>query len=312
MSVSPSPRIGMVGKAPCNADFLRIHAASPLALQLQRWLSEGVQSTRTARCGLPEGTLSFLFTAPGERSALAGVLAPSEDGVGRAFPLAVFTELSGPALALRLSLLPLALQPFLSAAAVLLRAAASMDLSRLTHQVEALPPPSMEDFAAAERQLRTLLSERLGAELLAPLSRPGELPGSPYYAVHTFRVACAGEVHRQDAPAHIILECPLTEELGPAAWLELAARLLRWTAAPPALAWSDVPSPRLLLCLGSTASELFLHLAQPGRSGVRLWPLRTTRAAAIAQASQSLSPSQRRHIDSPTSTLEELLHALSS
>ncbi|HEX5750984.1 MAG TPA: type VI secretion system-associated protein TagF [Archangium sp.] len=311
MSVSATPRLGMVGKAPCQADFLRIQASSPLAHQFLHWLSAGVEAARAARCGLPSGTASFLFTVPGERNVLAGVFSPSVDGVGRAFPLAVFTELAASALALRLSLLPLALRPFLLASSELLRASASMDLPELTRQVGILPPPDMEDFVSADRQLQELLAGRRGVDLLAPLSHPEEALDSTYYALHTFRVACTGERHRQDTPAHIILECPLVNGLGPAVWLELAAKLLRWTSTPPAFAWSDGAEPRLLLCLGTTAPELFLHLARPGWDGSHLWPLRTTRAAAIEHARRSLSETQRRHIDSPTTPLEALLHALS-
>lgn len=307
----PAASLGMVGKAPCHADFLRINAASPVALRLHRWLAEGVESARAARCELPGDPASFLFSVPEEKNVLLGVLAPSTDGVGRAFPLAVFTELPAPAAAHRLALLPAAFQPFLSAGAELLRAAASLDLSALTQQVGELPQPRSEELAAAERHLRTMLAERRGPELLSALSHPGEMPGSPYYALHTFRVACAGERHRQRSAPNIILECPLPPSLGPAAWLELAARLLRWPSAPPALAWSTAAEPRLLLCLGTMAPDLFLHLARPGQSANRLWPLRTTRPTAIDQARQALTDTQRQLIDSPTTSLEELLHALS-
>ncbi|HZI07274.1 MAG TPA: type VI secretion system-associated protein TagF [Archangium sp.] len=304
-------RAGMVGKAPCHADFLRINAASSLAFQLHRWLADGVETARAARCGLPSATISFLFTAPKEKNVLLGVLAPSTDGVGRDFPLAVFTELPAPPAANRLALLPAAFRPFLTAGASLLRAAASMDLPELTRHVELLPQPAQEDLGVAERHLRTLLVEKRGAELLDPLRRPGEVPGSPYYAFHTFRTACAGERHRQQTLANVILECPLTPALGPVAWLELATRLLRWPFAPPALAWCEDGEPRLLLCLGAMAGDVFLHLASPTHGGTRLWPLRTTRAAAIDQARQALSENQRQLIDSPTTSLEELLQAMS-
>ncbi len=304
-------RASMVGKAPCQADFLRLDAASALAVQLQHWLADGVEAAHAARCGLPSTAVHFLFTAPGEANVLLGVFAPSTDGVGRDFPLAVFTELPGPTAANQLAVLPTAFGPFLRAAAPLLNDAATLDVAGLTQRVRALPYPSPEALARARRQLQGTWASTRGAELLGPLLRPGEVPGSPYYALHTFRTACAGERHQQRSRANIILECPLPSGLGPSGWLELATRLLRWPSVPPALLWTESPEPRLLLCLGAMTPELFVHLARPGQGGQRLWPLRTSRVAAIEQAERALTEHQRRLIDSPTTTLEELLHGLS-
>ncbi|MBM7115294.1 type VI secretion system-associated protein TagF [Archangium primigenium] len=306
-----SVRAGLVGKTPCQTDFLRLQATSVLAVQLHLWLAEGVEAARAARCGLPPGVVHFLFTAPGEANVLLGVFAPSTDGVGREFPLAVFTELPGPTAANQLAVLPTAFGPFLAAGAALLHDAATLDVVGLTQRVRALPYPPPEALTRARRQLQGLWMTTRGPELLQPLLRPGEAPGSPYYALHTFRTACDGERHRQRGRAHVVLECPLPPGLGPSAWLELATRLLRWPSVPPALLWAEHPEPRLLLCLGAMPPELLPHLARPGPGGQRLWPLRTSRGAAIEQAARALTEHQRRLIDSPTTSLEELLHGLS-
>jgi type VI secretion system protein ImpM len=301
----------MVGKAPCQTDFLRLHATSAPALALQHWLAEGVEAAHAARCAPLTGTVYFLFTSPREHDVLLGVFAPSMDGVGRDFPLAVFTELPAPTAAHQLALLPMAFGAFLGAGAALLRDAAALDLSELTERLSALPCPQPEDLNRARRHLQGVLTSRRGVELLGPLNASSEGPGGAYYALHTFRLACEGERNRQRAAANVVLECPLPPGLGPAVWLELATRLLRWPSLPPSLLWSETPEPRLLLGLGSLGPEAFLHLARPGRGSQRLWPLRTTRTAAIEQAARALSERQRQLIDSPTTSLEELLHGLS-
>ncbi|MFP2904515.1 type VI secretion system-associated protein TagF, partial [Pyxidicoccus sp. 3LFB2] len=114
-----SPRIGLLGKTPRQAEFIRLNAATPLALQLYGWMEEGVERARRARVDLPADPVSFVFTAPGQKQALVGMMSPSVDSVGRAFPLAVFTEVASAATAPRFALTPEAFQPFLRAAALL-------------------------------------------------------------------------------------------------------------------------------------------------------------------------------------------------
>src|SRR5690606_3002352 len=127
----PSPRIGLLGKTPRQAEFIRFNAATPLALQLYGWMEAGVERTRRARADLPAEPVSFVFTAPGQKQALVGLMAPSRDSVGRDFPLAFFTEVSSADTAARLALTPEAFQPFLRAAGALAQAAAELDVPQL-------------------------------------------------------------------------------------------------------------------------------------------------------------------------------------
>ena len=63
MAVS-SPRIGLLGKTPRQAEFIRFNAATPLALQLYGWMEGGVERAQRARVELPADPVSFIFTAP--------------------------------------------------------------------------------------------------------------------------------------------------------------------------------------------------------------------------------------------------------
>lgn len=306
-----APHIGLLGKAPRHAEFVRHNAASPLARYLLRWLEEGTGLLHGARSALPTAPASFVFTAPGEGSVLVGVLGPSTDSLGRAFPLAVFQEVPAETVVARYALLPEAFQPFFQASVELLREAASLDVPRLQERAAKLPSVRPGDLRVAERLREELLSERRCAELLQHVSgdRP---PESRYYALHTFLTACAGERHREQGLANIMLDCPFPSHMGPVAWLELASRLLRWSSVPPAFVWSDGEQPRLLLCLGAAPPTLLLYLAQPARTGPQLWPLRTERPAAMAQAKQALTPAHHRVIDASTSTLDQLLRVLAT
>ncbi|ATB37708.1 hypothetical protein CYFUS_003133 [Cystobacter fuscus] len=307
--MTQSPHIGLLGKTPRHAEFVRHNASSTLARYLLRWLEEGTSRLHGARSALPSSSVSFVFTAPGEGSVLVGLLAPSTDSLGRAFPLSVFQELPASEVADRYALLPESFQPFLRASAALLDEAPSLDVALLKERAERLPSVRPGDVRVAERLRQALLSEQHCAELLQHVGAQQPSEGR-YYALHTFLTACAGERHREQDLANVMLDCPFPSHLGPVAWLELATRLLRWSSMPPTFFWSEGEQPRLLLCLGAAPPTLLLHLAQPTRTGTQLWPLRTERPAAMAHAKQALSPAQRQIIDSSTSTLEQLLQAL--
>lgn len=304
-----SPRIGLLGKTPRQAEFIRLNAATPLALQLYGWMEEGVERARRARVDLPSEPVSFVFTAPGQKQALVGLMAPSMDSVGRAFPLAVFTEVVSAATAPRFALTPEAFQPFLRAASLLARTAAELDVPQLLERAAALPLPGPGDFSVAQRLRDAALAEHRTQDLLGPVVE-GTPDGGRYYALHTFLTACVGERGREQSPAGVALDCPLSSRVGPVAWLELSARLLRWPSQPPAFFWSEGERPRLLLSLGAPSPALFMALAQPGRPGAQVWPLRTERPAAIDNARKGLKAAARQVIDAPSTTLEQLLRAL--
>jgi len=305
----PSPHTAMLGKAPCHPEFVRYNAASPLARYLLRWLEDGTGRLHAARSSFEGTPTCFVFTAPGEKTALVGVLAPSTDSIGRAFPLALFQEVPTSSVAGRYALLPEAFQPFFLAATQLTREAASLELETLQARARGLPSVSAADTRVAERVREMTLTEPRCDELFRSVCEDG-VPEARYYALYTFLTACAGERQRERDLASVVLDCPFPTHMGPVLWLELSARLLRWSTTPPSFFWSEGEQPRLLLCLGAAPSTLLLHLAQPGRSSANLWPLRTERPAALARAKQALSPARRRVIDSPSSTLENLLRAL--
>ncbi|RKH44617.1 type VI secretion system-associated protein TagF [Corallococcus llansteffanensis] len=302
-------RIGVLGKTPRHAEFVRHNTASPLAQQLHRWLEEGMARVQRARAELPATPHRFVFTAPGQSTALVGVLTASADSVGRGFPLVVFTELSVTELAERYALLPEAFEPFLRAGSELVQEAPRFSIPELLERAALLNPPRPGDFKLAERLKGSILSEHSCAELLKPVCTDTP-PEARYYALHTFLTACAGEHHREQGLAQVVLDCPLDGRMGPTAWLELASRLLGWTSMAPGFLWSEGSRPRLLLCLGAPTSALLLYVAQPDLASSQLWPLRTERAAALASAKRALTPAQRQVLDSSTSSIEQLLRAV--
>lgn len=300
---------GLLGKAPCQADFIRMNAPAPVVHQFHRWLEDGLATLTAALRQFPPAPVSFAFTAPGERSLLVGAMAASTDKVGRQFPLSVFCEVESAPLADKFSLIPAAFADFLQAAAQLAGDAASIATKdELAARLSALPVPNAEALGAAEAQRQQALAERKGGALLAAIGK--ETPGAGFYAFRTFLTACVRERGKEPARANVILDCPLSQEMDPLPWLELACRLLQWRNAPPAFFWSA--GTRLLLSLGPPTPSVIGFLANPAQTGTKLWPLRVSQPTAIASAREALSPAQREAIEREDTPLGELLRHLGS
>jgi type VI secretion system protein ImpM len=299
-------RVGVLGKVPSQGDFIRQNASSLVGRQLHLWLEQGVELSHQARGRQLSMPACFVFTAPGGQSALVGCLAASEDRVGRNFPLAIFAEVPGRALASRFPLVPLAFQDFLLAAGALLEQAHSLGWPELQARLPALPVPSEVQFAEAEALHKRMLAEGRATLLLEAIGQQPE--DLPCYAARTFLTACAAVRGQEPAKASAILDCPLPPQGQPGPWLELAHRLLRWRELPPSFFWSQ--GHRLLLCLGPALPSVLVFLADPERVSDRLWPLHTSVPAALHAARRALRPAQCQALQDPHASLESLLRAL--
>ncbi|WP_321549657.1 type VI secretion system-associated protein TagF [Hyalangium rubrum] len=301
--------VALLGKAPCQGDFIRWNASDPVSQQFHRWLEEGHEAVRRGNVLLPAEPIHFLFTMAGGRQGLMGMMAPSSDKVGRIFPLAVYVPADLASLAGHTApLLPGSHQAFFAAARQLLADAATLSADELNKRVEALGAHAEGDSGDAE-DYRRKAQLAPASSLVKQFTSDGAAPGAQYYAFRTFMTACSAEKGKEPSKPGVTLDCPFSEETGPYPWVELARRLLQWRSTPPSLFWHYGPSPRLLLSLGPPASSALMHLAKLDHSSRNLWPLRTKQPNAIESAKQALSASQRRAIEDDGVTTEALLSA---
>src|SRR5262245_8313069 len=88
--------VGVVGKLPGWADFVRLGVRGAAFEQLLRWLVAGSELAAASRGGqfasLGEGSVQAFVYRYG-RSLLCGALAPSCDSVGRRVPVAAAVEI---------------------------------------------------------------------------------------------------------------------------------------------------------------------------------------------------------------------------
>lgn len=283
------PSVGVVGKLPSQADFVRQHVSDRIGGEFDRWLVKSTQSMLSAKAELP-AAVRFVFSAPGCDSVAIGVLVPSRDHVGRTFPLAIYTALPAPFAGRHALGLPLAYLQFLDDAETLALEAANASAADLKAQVAALVPPNQEIVLVASQQCRDVLGQMSAREMLErvfPMTQ-GPQPAAPFYALYTFSVASEAARSAPPSTAPTVLDCPIVTDVDLAAWIDLGRRGTPAQTACPTFAWVQV-SPRLLMVLGYAPEQLLHLVADPKHKSSRLWPLTTERTEAIERARDVLT-----------------------
>jgi len=294
---------GLYGKIPAQGDFLRASVIDPAAVEFSRWLEEAQEGMYRTGAALPALPVCFVHVVPGARTAVVGALLPSRDAVGRVFPFAAFLPVDASSLARSYPRAPLAFSMFLGEVARLGRDAATLAAPAVLDRVRQLPLPGPSEWDVADELTERLLDQPT-AGLLSSL---GDSPAGAAYGLKTFLGACSGEAADVPAKTRVVLECPLAGE-GPAVWLELARRVLRWRSPPPFF-WTEAAPPRLLISLGAPPASVLGLLARPDPRSSLVWPLRTTQQTAADTALAALSAEQRAAVSEPDRTLRQLFTA---
>jgi type VI secretion system protein ImpM len=301
--VSPASTPALYGKIPAQGDFLRSNVVDPAAVEFSRWLEEAQEGMYRTQAALPGLPVCFVHLVPQARTAVVGALLPSRDAVGRVFPFAAFLPVDASQLSRTYPRAPFAYSMFLGEVARLGRDAASLGAPAVLERIRQLPLPGPPEWDLADELTERLLDQP--AEGL--LSSLGDSPAGAAYGLRTFFSACSGEAAEIPARTRVVLECPLAGE-GPAVWLELARRVLRWRSPPPFF-WTEAAPPRLLISLGAPPASVLGLLARPDPRSNLVWPLRTTQQAAADTALAALTPEQRAAVGDPQRTLRELFSA---
>jgi type VI secretion system protein ImpM len=297
--------VGVYGKVPGQADFLRGNAGDFSQAGLDRWFEGAMETMRTDGGRLPDAPTAFLLAPAESRRAFVGVFAPSTDAVGRTFPLIVFTDVATESAAQRLAAVPFAYRPFLEDAALLVMLPPASG-AEVVDRVQAL------GGGRPELEPNRSFMPPLGAETAQALvTALGGSPRALGYALRTFVAACdqALKTGPGATTGVITVDAPIPTPGCRQMWLELASRRLHWRDAIPSLLWTEGVGGRLLLTLGAPSAVALSYLCNPRHRAHRFWPLRTEVGAAIDQAMNALTPEQRRRVEDPHTSLGDLLAA---
>lgn len=282
------PELGLFGKIPAKGDFVRHNIVDDAARSFEQWVQESNDALRGAGGELPIHPIHAVYTPPGSASTVIAVIAPSQDQVGRKFPIVFFAQIPSAAIGQTFSVLPVAWSTWLEGAVALGMRAATLDVDQLKMGLAALPVPGPAEMAQAQQAAERTLAHPLLPELHQRLFQGA---GSmPYYAYQTFLTACQDAAKTDPGKAATVLDCPIHVDVDLFVWLELARRVFGFPPAHPSYFWIEDPAPRLLLSLGPAPLPTLQFLANPGLEHQRLWPLTTDRTKAVEAAQETLGP----------------------
>jgi type VI secretion system ImpM family protein len=260
--------IGLVGKLPAAADFLRVNAGSETFQSLLGTMIDAVQGAAVARgsdwlAQVPRAAVQAMcYRGRLGTSVLGGAIAPSCDQVGRRFPIVAASELALDAeLTEHAEVLPLVLESVWAATSQLVLELhqldrAGLDALPLELEVEATVREALAAYRCwtDEHELDDFIelvfaSDRGRAAAAMALV---EETVKPYHGV-------------ENPETPLSLRLPLGQAGGAAVcfWLDLIERLSGWYRTVPSFFWShDGDSGALLVHLGRVPpvalSELWL------------------------------------------------------
>jgi type VI secretion system protein ImpM len=278
--------IGVYGKIATQGDFARFNAGQFSRAGLDRWFQEGIEILHKEGTALPPERAAFLLLPDDASGVFIGSFAPSNDAVGRTFPLIVFAEVAVVRDLEHLAGVSRVYGEFFAASGAVAESSGGLEAADLGARVQELTLDGAwraPDATAWEHESAGALAGALGG------------PRGLAYAMRTFSMACeqASKVDPTGRGVVVVVDAPAPTAATGQMWFELARRLIRTQGKTFSAVWTEGAEGRLLLALGAPPPALLSYLANRKHRASRLWPLRTEVAAALDQAEQALTPTQR-------------------
>lgn len=258
---------GCFGKLPIYGDFIRQHAASAEANDLDRWIQAGLEIAKRrfeanwAAVYQKAPAYHFLFHAPSAERFLTGILQPSYDQSGRAFPFLIFLHVDRMRFGNNVTMAPAIFCAFYDRALALARQApANLAWREIPLSVERLQfsiPADWETLMQPQHEwLAAMTMEKLWACLFGSFDDPRKFLLFNNLTKILLRL-------RQYNPAQLArgLRFPLAGEAEQTLahetsfWLQVCWRILRKPVLAPTLFWT-VPQ-------AGQPRQLFLFFRRP-------------------------------------------------
>lgn len=268
--------VAIVGKLPSRGDFLRLNLSSPELRRVDRWVEEAVGHLSTSGLAFP-GSLRMLWSDPETHAWVLGAFRPSQDSVGRHFPLGALARHQDDGLSS--AELVVASGAFFSGALDWLDAAERVGEAAMVEGLERMASTPID--VAGARNLCEAVAARETVQDVESRLFGGSLD-QRYYAYRTFFFGLDAVSGGQ----RIVFDCPLAVDVDQFFWLAIATTL---TSTRPTVLWVEEPAPRMLVSMGGPLPPSAVRaLVGVAEDPTWYWPLVTSREVAHRQARESL------------------------
>ncbi|HEY3594243.1 MAG TPA: type VI secretion system-associated protein TagF [Polyangiaceae bacterium] len=314
-------RVDLMGKVPWRNEYVRPSAPTPMLTGFDKWLGDSVETaTRgAARWGdaYAAATLHAFVFAPAKKTGsvsgameiLAGVVAPSEDGAGRQYPVSLLGTIALPsAVTSTPEVLPLLVEDFWQSASDLLTVTRAAGPSAFEQSIGALQTRFEFTVDGARGAYGQWTAALMVSELtvllfgVEPSRSPEKTMQDVVEALRPFRAI-------ENPRTPLTLKLPLGSAAGAAVcfWVDFVRRAARWRGTLPSFFWShDGNSGTMLLHLGDPPQSTLAELWGPKRDRDEVFDLTQTSVSPAAEVAVAPAP-EPRFLSNPSEPVSEFL-----
>jgi type VI secretion system protein ImpM len=316
-------QVAVFGKTPRMGDFLRVGSGGPAGEALEQWVEQGLAFAEGKRNSawpstyLAGATYAFIFRPPrasNVKDAVVGVIKPSQDAVGRRYPLVVYAPAIPRSTAPWPHILPMALADFFDGAATLLHEAdAITGIGEMQAALRRVPLPH---FADAERNRAEYDAWASATPLVQAWNvvYGGDQGMANVRAVHTISESVAPFRGDEAPPTKLGLRLPLGPGGIAAAvfWLDVVRRLSRAPAPIRTCFWCfDGASGHVVVQLGDTPASTLGELWLADANSDYLCDLSVPASVDVGRFLTKLPPHIAEALQSPGVVVQDFLDRLS-
>lgn len=325
LAISATINIGLFGKTPTEADFVRFNAGSPPARAYDEWMNASLSEMRRGGGGEWEAVfdaaapLSFVGRPSGDpRLVLAGHIRPSRDQSGRRYPLTVFCEIQLDRQGRGVQILPYALNPFLDAAARFSATTETraLDAAILKAMAALVPENPVELARGMADHLREVTMESFWSAFFGSFDDPRK-----YLCIKNLFGTLAPL--RGYAPKRLSMglrlpgvasDSALKSSLVMASWISLCRAVIGEESLASAwLFWHSgqgAARPGCFLFFRAPAPTALSAMLDPGHTTESIWDMESLGRDRTAEARDALGPAITTVLDAPQFAMLEFIQRI--